>query len=344
MQETTAISSKKADYKDMSVEERIDLVENIFITYPELTEIIDRIGECHRRSIRSAEPKCLFIIGNPGCGKTTIATFYENLYPRQTAEEGETIPILSSTVFCPATVKGIVTGLLDSLGDPRADRGTITNQTLRLYKLLKKCGVQLIILDEFQHLIDRDSDKVLGVASDWLKNVLNKTRIPMILIGLPYSVRILKANEQLRRRFSVQKELIPFAWETPNQQKGFKRFIKAVEDALPFNEKSYLYSTQMAFRLYCASGGVISNVMKVVRTAAIMALRQGRESLMLDLLAAAYDDEIASLYPTHPNPFLAEEDNLVPLPPDKNEPLKKSRSRKCTRTEAKESINTLLAA
>ncbi len=337
-----AMLAKKPDYPKMSEEERIDLVEKIYVTYPELTAITDIIKECHRRSKRSSEPKCLSIRGGSGCGKTTIATYYEGLYPRKTTKEGTIVPILSSTVFCPATVKGLVTGLLDSLGDPMADRGTITNQTLRLYHLMEKCRVEMIILDEFQHLIDRDLDKVMAVASDWLKNLLNRTRIPMVLIGLPSSVRILNTNSQLRRRFSITKELKPFGWETPEQQKGFIRFLRATEEALPFPERSHLSKPQMAHRFHCATRGTISNVMKIVRTAAIMAIRQNMPCLTLDLLSLAYEDEIASLYPEHPNPFSGDESGLTSLPPEHTEPLRGARPMRPKKHNEKKPISELL--
>ena len=207
------------DYSKMLVEERTMLVENIFITYPELTDIMDKIADCHSRSKTSAEPKCLSITGESGCGKTTIAEVYNTKYASTRTDEGITVPVLLVTISAPATVKALATDILDSLGDPLADRGTVTSLTRKVYKLIKECGVELIIFDEFQHLIDRDSDRVLQVASDWLKNFLNKTKVPMVLMGLPYSVRILEANPQLRRRFSVRKELKPFVWENPESQK-----------------------------------------------------------------------------------------------------------------------------
>lgn len=341
----TKVSDKKTDYSKMSVEERIELVEKIFITYPELSDIMNKIEECHSRSKTSAEPKCLSITGESGCGKTTIAEVYKNEYESSRTEEGATTPVLLVPISTPATVKALATDILDSLGDPLAEKGTITVQTRRVYKLTKECGVELVIFDEFQHLIDRDSDRVLQVASDWIKNFLNKTKIPVVLMGLPYSVRILKTNPQLRRRFSVRKELKAFVWESPEGQKGFLRFLKAIEMALPFKEKSHIYSLPTAFRLYCASGGLISNVMKVLRTAAIMAIERGMESLTMEILALAYDDEIASLYPGHQNPFLVEEKDLEPLPPEEEIPVQiKTRRSHRKRREDIGSISEVLCA
>ena len=66
--------------------------------------------------------------------------------------------------------------------------------------------MRLIILDEFQHFVDKDSWRVLKNVSDWLKNLIDETEVPIVLIGMPYAVEILDApgNEQLQRRFSVR--------------------------------------------------------------------------------------------------------------------------------------------
>jgi archaellum biogenesis ATPase FlaH len=75
--------------------------------------------------------------------------------------------------------------MLDSIGDPAADKGTVSSITLRLRKFLKGCEVELIILDEFQHFDDRQSKNILKIISDWLKNLLNQSKVPIILVGMP---------------------------------------------------------------------------------------------------------------------------------------------------------------
>jgi len=191
------------DYSKMSFYERVALAEQIYISYPRLNKLIQRLSHCHQYSKYSCEPECLFIKGPTGCGKTTLYKQYEVQFPRQETLQGTEVTVLSASIPVPATVKGLATTLLFNLGDPIAEKGTILSQTLRLEKLIKHCKVELIILDEFQHIIDRDSHKILQTISDWLKNLLNSTNVPMVLIGMPGSDIILDANAQLKRRFST---------------------------------------------------------------------------------------------------------------------------------------------
>src|SRR6267154_5586550 len=137
-------------------------------------------------------------------------------YPRKFTEEKTIVPVLYAQVPVPATCKNLVTSLLNAIGDPAAEKGTMISQTFRLRRYIEVCEVELLILDEFQHFQDRDSLKVLKTVSDWLKVLMDETGVPIVLAGLPYSHTILDAenNEQLRRRFALRIELESFCFNT----------------------------------------------------------------------------------------------------------------------------------
>lgn len=296
--------TKPDDYRRMSAEGRIRLVEQIYISYPRLEAVIKKIEHCHRHSKLSAEPECLLITGETGAGKTTLYKRYEQRFPRRVTEDGTIVPVLSVSIPVPATVKSMVTTLLVVLGDPAAEKGTVVNQTLRLKRLLEGCGVDLIILDEFQHFIDKDSKKILQNVSDWLKDLLNEAGIPVVLIGMPNSEEILEANKQLKRRFAARESLDPFGWgDTPGEQLEFRKFLKVLDGRLPLLERSQLADTDTAYLIYCATGGMVASVMKLVRRATAIAIERGSEKLSLEILGQAYDERLAADDPERDNPF-----------------------------------------
>lgn len=309
------MSKAVIDYSSMSIERRMELAEKIYVFYPHLQEVFARMGDCHQKSKRSLEPRCLFISGLSGCGKTSTAKYYLKGFPQIEEEEGKTVPVLFSAILAPATVKSVVTGMLESIGDPCADMGTTVSQTLRLIKLIKKCKVELIILDEFQHLIDRESAKILQNVANWLKTLINETKIPVVLFGMPWSDVILRANSQLKRRFQARLELNAFDWKTQEGQNDLRRLLKIVDDRLPLMEPSNLADFHMAFRFYCASRGIIDTVMRIIIAATEIALRRKQEKITLDCLAKAYEDEIGMSDPELGNPFETAENRLV-LPPE----------------------------
>jgi Cdc6-like AAA superfamily ATPase len=298
------VGKSNDDYRNLSRQERLRLAEHIYISYPRLNELLQKIEYCHQYSKLAAEPKCMLITGESGVGKTTLFSRYQQKFPRYETEDGTTVPVLSTIIEVPATVKNLATALLTNLGDPEAERGTSVTMTLRARRLLEDCGVELIILDEFQHFIDRDSKKVLMTVSDWLKNFLNETKKPMVLIGMPNSAEILDANKQLRRRFAMRESLKPVQWDTLEHQREFRQFLQILDKRLPLVECSHLSDGRMAFRFYKASHGLVSSVMKIAVRATALALEASMEKLTLETLAKAYEDELRAANQKEVNPFL----------------------------------------
>jgi hypothetical protein len=323
----------------MTKMERCALAESIYIEHPRLKDLIAKIEHAHSYSQIAAEPECVFIGGLPGAGKTTLMERYEQLFPRVNHEDRVEIPVLCGRVPSKATDHNLATALLMKLEDPAADKGNTFNRTMRLCNFIGTCGVKLIILDEFQHFVDKDSWRVLKNVSDWLKNLIDEAKVPVVLIGMPYAVEILDApgNEQLQRRFAVRASLDPFGWSDVGQSKEFRTFLRLVDDKLPLNECSYLSDPLTAFRFYCATNGRVGKVMKVVRRATELALEEGLEHLTLDLLAGAYDERLRADHPDRANPFQCDKDELRVVPfdePQMNFAAMSKRSRRKAREEA----------
>jgi Bacterial TniB protein len=333
--------SKKRDFSKMTKLERQALAERIFIEYPRLTKLLEKINHCHQYSKIAAEPECMFISGCAGTGKTTLYEYYERQYPRTINESGSNIPVLSVVVPQRASEKTIVSEILARAGDPAAEKGTAYSQTSRLKIFISDCGVEIVFLDEFQHFVDRDSEKILKNVSGWLKNLINATRRPIILFAQPYAEQVLDVtgNEQLQRRFLLRETLEPFGWmnegEPDTKKKGdekneFRAFLAAVDDQLPFNKRSDLSDPIMAFRFYCGTNGRVSKVMTVIRKATELALDRSLEAFDLDVLAEAYEERLGKTQTDRPNPFCYDYKKLeiIPFKEDIPQFLKKREMKK----------------
>jgi DNA transposition AAA+ family ATPase len=195
--------------------------------------------------------------------------------------------------------------MLDALGDPASDKGAVSSLTLRLKNYIRDCEVELILLDEFQHFDDRQSKNVLKTISDWLKNLINETWRPIVLVGMPGCESVLetKGNEQLKRRFSSREQIPPFSWDAPDNGDEFRQLLKRIDDTMPLLKESHLAETSTAFLIYSATDGVINYVMKLLRKAAALAIESGSEQIDHSILAEAYEERVAQHFKARPNPF-----------------------------------------
>lgn len=299
-------------------EERFRKINNIRVIHPYMAEIMKKLTSCHTLAMRRPEPPCMVVTGIQGVGKTTLYKTYAERYPRVETDEGTIVPCLTATIPVPATVSSLVSEILYALGDVEPEMGNVANRTKRLRRLLKECGTEIIFLDEFQHFIDRDSERVLKTTADWLKNLLNQTGIPIVLLGMPSCTHILESNPQLKRRFSIRMELRPFEWATSVNgitDYPLRKLLKVVEKQLPLNLPSNLSDPETAYRIFAASGGVIDSIMKLIRGAAELAVLNGGEKITLDLLAEVYNDELSANQPNIPNNFITAIDKVEVVAP-----------------------------
>lgn len=294
------------DIRSMNLMEKIAAVESIYVGYPRFETLLNKIEFCQKVTAISADPECVFIKGSTGAGKSTLADQHLLKYPREKLPKPTRVPVLFVWVPVRATHHNLVEELLIRIGDPAAAKGNTHQKTSRFKGYLKDYGVELIILNEFQRVYDKDTNYFIEATSDWLISLIEETRVPAVLLGLPEAEDILNSNEQLSRRFADRCWLAPFATETKDQLEEIKTFLYLVENQCPLLDHSALNSEDMARRICYATDGVAGYIMTLVRKGVRLALMAGIERLDLDILAQAFDLYILKEKPYKINPFIDE--------------------------------------
>lgn len=270
------------------------------IHYEFFCEAIRKIARVHERGIESGTFEGLLIVAQSGGGKTALTEYYAAQFPRTMDDNGQVIPVLVVATPENPTVKTFAQAILVALGDPAFDRGTAEAKTQRLIVLLKQCRISLLIIDEFQHFADGRSSEARRIT-DWLKNLLNAVRVPVVLFGLPRSIAVLRLNPQLRRRFSAPHYLRPFGLEKKEFEQ-LRGVLKTFHSALPIPCVS-LNEVEMARRFYFATNGLIDAIVKII-DAAVSTYDVGtKEPLGLKHFAQAFRSEIWGEAPDQLNPF-----------------------------------------
>lgn len=278
--------------------ERIPYVERMRIHYPLWEKLYTELQRCHQMKAIAAEPQCMLLVGPTGAGKTTLAAYYAKKYPAIFTETVTLRPVVMATTPSTANVHNVIMTLLEALGDPGATKGTIGAKERRLIKHFKEtCKVELLILDELQHFVDRENQKILHNASNWLKTFVKETRVSCALIGLQNDAEeVVNSNPQLARLFGDPYVLAPFEWDEtrPNETKEvFRNFLRELEKLLPLKEQSHLDYYEIALRCFAASGGIMSYQMALIRAATRLALERKQEHLDLNVLSQAFTERLA---------------------------------------------------
>ncbi|MGN7165255.1 TniB family NTP-binding protein [Paenibacillus cellulositrophicus] len=265
---------------------QLKMVESIRVMHPRIKEIITLISECHMTHGITPEPQCMFVTGDWGCGKTTVAELYKQRLP-----ETKQKLILTGEVPTPTKIPAVVEYLLRKINDPAPTRGKLGNQLDRLFQGLHDSGIELIILDEVQHLVNTENNKVISDVADWFKSLVNRTKIPVILIGLDHARKVLTQNQQLERRFEIKRKLEPFYYHDSETIHEFQRFLYEFDRMLIpiLGSSSKLDDDEISERIHHVTGGNMNKVVKLIRRAAREAISENSENITFKHLSEAFE-------------------------------------------------------
>lgn len=272
---------------DLSAEARKQLVGKLRIKYPARASSLAVLERCLADSKHSTEPKCAFVGGVSGAGKSSLIQDFLNAHPKVKGGEVDRTPVLVASLPSSASRKDAASKLLQELGDPRAFRGPLNQLTHRLLEYLQLCGVEMVVLDEFQHLIDSDSQKVLSKTADWIKELVNESNIPFALVGMPEAVRIFDANPQLSRRFTRRILIERFGWAPGMSSSDLAMLLNMLDEGLPFPMKAGLDHPETVKWFHHHTEGILGRIMNIVREAAHFAIDKGADRIGKDDLLAA---------------------------------------------------------
>lgn len=220
---------------------------NLNIEHPQIKEIYRMFDSIMKRP---GKTRHLFITGSSNVGKSTLAEKFVEKYPNyiEVDEEGTEIdksPVILVEVPHPFTETEYYHEVLHSLGAPRMlGRPNINDLKVKTYELIEKQGVKLIIFDEINNILTspRISNKT---AMDAIKQMANKTKVSLVLMGTPESSRLRTEDEQYKSRYRP-KTLKRFD-KCDNQ---FCEFLRSIEEQIKPPNPLYLWDKEQGLPQY----------------------------------------------------------------------------------------------
>lgn len=235
----------------------------------------------------------LLVLGETGTGKTTLCLDFETRYPRVHLSERDVVPVLYISIPSTATIASVTEAMLTKLGDPAPSTGTVSLKTMRVVKLAKALSVELLLIDEAQHIQDRGRLPTQYMVGDWLKTVMDELNVPTVLVGLPRVGQLLQVNEQVRRRFSRRRYLqMGQGGETSIEAECLQLFL-SLGDSFPIPIRAGSFSwDEMAQRVHYASDGRVAYIKKLLSGAIRLALEQRLDCIDPAVLQEAFTTEV----------------------------------------------------
>ena len=272
------------------------VIETTLIPHTAFQNAGAKLDQCFRYAAARLEPICVPVIGESRTGKSRSLEVFSNKHPMVRTPTGMLIPVLRVITPSGPTKGALAETMLAAMGDEKFAAGTLPQKTIRLFKLLKACDTRVVIIDEFQQFIDKASERVAYETADWLKNLVDEAKVALVVAGLPSCLKVLDYNEQLDGRFLAPVVLPRFDWATEDSRDEFVAILSAFEETMGQHFKlPALASDEMSFRFYCASGGLIGYLSKMLRLAVWNADEQKCDSIDLPALQIAYEGAVRKI-------------------------------------------------
>lgn len=281
--------------------ERARKIRQTVLLFPQVDHVLKEIQAVHRKGVVGHRAECVVLHGPSGAGKTQILRLYCDQHPPQVVEtegpDGDTdrVSFRKNSVLLvetpsPASRSALIDRIQASLESEQLPlKTTLGQRRERLIKMVRKAKVELLIIDEFQHLFDKRSQRVVQEAADLVKSLLNAAVCPIVLAGTPDVLKILQEATQLKTRMYSCPGLAPFNWENPAEQHLFCSYLAEIERALQFSKDSNLADPDRARRIHYISRGLIGEVARLLAKASDIATDADMPCITNDCLAMAVD-------------------------------------------------------
>lgn len=276
------------------------------------------VAALHLRKIEEGIGGCALLVGPSGAGKSLLQTQYE-AWCSSDSIDLESVPILRAVIPSKPTVKSVVTELLHAANHPSyAIKESEALKTIRLMTLMKEQGTEVVILDEMNNVHDQANDNVEHELTDWLKNFIDSSGCLVVLCGLPRIDRLLRRNNQLRRRISGRTVMSELRMSPEENWREFREVLRELHRRTPV--QAIRFDDQIvARRFYIASAGLMDYLIRIVNSAVQIAIRNGGP-IDAPVLAAAFVDQVWPDCPAGLNPFLIRDPDELRMLTESGEP------------------------
>lgn len=277
-------------------------IERPFIKNPFIVKMLSTFDLLREKKSRFGIASSLLLTGESGSGKSELAKYYVKNNPPVEQLERTFIPVLHFELKSVDSPEEFLKALLVALGDPQQGMGAKNKTDLykRLVLLLGVTGVELLILDEIQVIIEKRSAKVITGIADLFKDLIKDAAIPIVFMGMPWSEYLVDSNLQLKGRISYRYTIPPYRVSKKDYLDDYRRLLKLIAESYGFSKSFAVEERLMALRVFSATNGNLRATSNLLGDAYIISKMESKKIDMALFAQVVNGYGIPDTY----NPFL----------------------------------------
>lgn len=298
------------------------------VWHPDFEHAKRKIMKSITTTTEREDPSSALLTGDSGVGKTRLCHIIERDMGMPCKKNTETHlklvrPCIYLEVPPNATLKSVSCEILaelvktaEQLAAPQKDESNRFNY--RVYENMSLAQVEvmiirrlhtlesiLLILDEFHHVADRGQDATKLAICNWLTNLLNKSKIAILLSGSTKITGIVNSVSELSGRYAYRATLKELDYCNEFDAPVFLSVLAGLEKEMirigELDHYVHLTDPKLYKAMFLATNGNFRALSCMLNDSFKIALIRGDNTLRIGDFIEAYED--LHISETHNNPF-----------------------------------------
>lgn len=255
-----------------------------WIGYPRAQLGLEKLHHlyCHPKKIRMPN---LLIVAPTNNGKSMlIQKFFRDQFPmrgKKEVSDDEVLletPVINIQMPTNPDLKRFYLALLEKVhpGNNLA-RSSYSSFEPFVYRKMKAFEVRMLIIDEIHNILAGTYRQQVDFLN-MLRYIGNEVQIPLVCVGTKDAYLSIRSDLQLENRFE------PFTLPTWTSGNDFEALLMSFVSVLPLKKHSNLNQPEVSEYILTKSEGVIGEIATLIKRAAMLAIKSGREHIDLELL------------------------------------------------------------
>lgn len=208
---------------------------NLALNHAQFNQALASLGKAHAMS--GLVGGGMILDGEPGLGKTTALNVYvRSIYAQECYLPTDTLtplPVLKICLPGKPTIPRVIEKLL--IASNHLQTTSRKSQTLehRLHQLITRQQVEMIIFDEYHHLLRKHAQITTNDTVNFIKVLADDYKLAIVFAGLPEGRDILSNFPELHERMSFESvRLKAFNIESNEATQEYARYIIGIHEHL----------------------------------------------------------------------------------------------------------------
>lgn len=261
------------------LDERVEFCrEDRWVGYTRALQILRQLDDLfsYPKSLRMPN---ILLVGRSDNGKSSIVQQFVRRHPMIIREDGSPGPmVIWMRMPSSPNESNFWSELLWSLNIRHSERDPPEKKKRQAYDALQYANTRILAVDEINHLTN--AGKHAGALLAAIKNLSSALNIPILATGTQAAINALNSDPQMKSRFE------PAVLDRWVLDREYLRFLTSYETFLPLAEPSDLAGRELAPIIYGMAGDTIGGTVRVLKEAAVHAIRQGKERIDRDVLSS----------------------------------------------------------